>query len=72
VGLYGGVNKKKLSSFLGCEDSTSALSDNLYLLLKRDKSAGPLLAPIVTTSPDVDTHAGADIQPDRVSKRDQL
>lgn len=72
MGLCGGVSKKKLSSLLGCEDSPSALSDNLYLLLKRDKSARPLLAPTVTASPDVDPHAEADIQPDRVSKRDQV
>ena len=52
-------------------DSTSALSDNLYLLLKRDNSARPLLAPTVTASPDVDPYPEADIQPDRVSKRDQ-
>jgi hypothetical protein len=72
VGLSAGVSKKKLLSLLVCEDSTSALSDNLYLLLKRDKSARPLLAPIATASPDVDPDAGADIQPDRVGKRDQV
>ena len=58
-----GVRKKKLSTLLGCEDSAFALSDNLYLLLKRDKSARYSLAPIVSGSPDVDPHAEANIPP---------
>jgi hypothetical protein len=35
--LLGGAGKKKFSSLLDCEDSAFALSDNLYLLLKKDK-----------------------------------
>ena len=60
VGLLGGVRKKKLLSFLRREDAAFIVSDNLYLLLKRDKIARLLLASTVAASPDVKPYPEAE------------
>ena len=58
-----GIRKKKLSSLVGREDSAFILSDNLYLLLKKDKVARFLRASTVATFPDVKPHAEANLHP---------
>jgi len=72
VRLFSGVRTKKFSSILGCEDSAFALSDNLYLLLKRATRARPMPASTVTTSPGLKPHVEADTSREHVGKSDQV
>ena len=60
-GLFDAARKKSLSLLIR-EGSTSALSDHLYLLLNRDKIARLSSAQVVTPSPDVKPHTGAEVK----------
>lgn len=70
--LFSGVRTKKFSSVLGCEDSAFALSDNLYLLLKRATRAGLMPVSTVTASPGLEPHVEADASREHVRESDRV
>jgi len=72
VRLFSGVRTKKFSSILGCEDSAFALSDNLYLLLKRATRARLMPTSTATAAPGLEPHDEADTRQEQMRKSDRV